>query len=247
MLHRGAEWHKWDLHVHTPASVLKNDFGDNWDEYVVNLFRKAISENISAIGITDYFLLDGYKVLRTEYLDDQEKLKLLFSDNEISKIRNILILPNIEFRLKKFVSGNPKDLDRLNRKLNYHVIFSNETSIEDIESNFLNQLHFDFNAGIGEQIETRPLSRSNLEHFGRKLKSEHKNFADSNKSDLFIGMMNASVDESQIAKILNSELFKSQSLMGPNPDEDLSKVSWDSQGHNTRKTLIKQSHFVFSV
>lgn len=246
MLHRGSEWHKWDLHVHTPESVLKNDFGRDWDNYVKALFKKAIAEDIAVIGITDYFLLEGYKILRNEYLENIEKLNQLFSSDEISKIGEILVLPNIEFRLKRFVGGNPKDLDKLNRKLNYHVIFSNEASIEDVEGNFLNQLHFDHDAGIGEKIETLPLNRTNLEQFGKKLKSEHQDFRESNKSDLFIGMMNAAVDESQIAEILNKKLFRNKYLMGPNPDEDLSRVSWNSQGHNTRKTLIKQSHFVFS-
>ncbi|MCW8995284.1 MAG: hypothetical protein OQK77_05675 [Psychromonas sp.] len=48
---RGSEWRKWDLHVHTPASVLRNEFGDDWDKYVVTLFKKAIENDISAIGI----------------------------------------------------------------------------------------------------------------------------------------------------------------------------------------------------
>jgi len=229
-----------------PASALKNDFGNNWDAYVQTLFRKAIDENIKTIGVTDYFLLEGYKKLCQEYLDNPEKLNTLFTYPEILQIKNILVLPNIEFRLKKFISGNPKDLDKLNRKLNFHVIFSNEMLIDDIEQNFLNQLHFDFDAETGEQAESKALSRANLELLGKKLKLEHENYRTSGKSDLHIGMMNAAVDESEIAKVLNTSLFKNKFLTGPNPDEDLSKVSWDSQGHNARKIIIKQAHFVFS-
>ncbi len=62
---RGSEWHKWDLHVHTPASGLNNQFGgdteDAWDRYVKTLFTTAIANEVSVIGITDYFLIDGYK------------------------------------------------------------------------------------------------------------------------------------------------------------------------------------------
>ena len=68
---RGSEWHKWDLHVHTPASGLNNQFGqtDNaWDEYVKVLFTTALEQEVVAIGITDYFLIDGYKKLVNEYL-----------------------------------------------------------------------------------------------------------------------------------------------------------------------------------
>lgn len=243
MLHRGSEWKKWDLHVHTPASVLKNDFGSDWDEYVKTLFKKAIHEDVSVIGITDYFLLDGYKKLHTDYLDKPKKLKKLFTELEIKKIQKILILPNIEFRLQKIV-GSSSDLSKLNRKLNYHVIFSDETSMEDIEQNFLNQLHFVYDAETGGKPETRSITRSNLIEFGAKLKLEHDDFQ--SYDDLFVGMMNASVCESQIADLLNKGLFKNKFLMGVNPDEDLSKVSWNSGGHGTRKTIIKQTHFVFS-
>ncbi len=59
---KGPEWRKWDWHVHTPASVLKNKFGDDWDNYVVTLFKKAIAHDIGAIGITDYDLPVGYKI-----------------------------------------------------------------------------------------------------------------------------------------------------------------------------------------
>ena len=31
---KGSEWNKWDMHVHTPSSVLANEFGDNWDKYI---------------------------------------------------------------------------------------------------------------------------------------------------------------------------------------------------------------------
>lgn len=57
----GPEWRKWDFHVHTPYSVLNNQFGLNandsadFDSYVQTLFAKAIEKDIWAIGITDYF------------------------------------------------------------------------------------------------------------------------------------------------------------------------------------------------
>ena len=39
---RGSEWRKWDLQIHTPFSHLNNGFGNDWDEYVKILFRKAV-------------------------------------------------------------------------------------------------------------------------------------------------------------------------------------------------------------
>src|SRR5437868_4926099 len=95
---KGSEWKKWDLHVHTPASVLNNGFGSDWDTYVKNLFTILITKGISAVGITDYFTIDGYKKLTEEYLENRQKLATLFTPSDIEAIGRILVLPNIEFR-----------------------------------------------------------------------------------------------------------------------------------------------------
>ena len=77
---------KWDFHIHTPYSILNNQFGfdsfdsqddyheKQFDEYVKYLFNKAIENGIVAIGITDYFMIDGYKRIKEKYLDCPEKL-----------------------------------------------------------------------------------------------------------------------------------------------------------------------------
>ena len=52
---------------------MANEFSD-WDSYVKALFNKALENKIAAIGITDYFTIDGYKKLKGEYLN-----KCLFS------------------------------------------------------------------------------------------------------------------------------------------------------------------------
>jgi len=44
---KGSIWRKWDLHIHTPESVLCNEFGNNWDDYINILFTKAIGQFIS--------------------------------------------------------------------------------------------------------------------------------------------------------------------------------------------------------
>jgi predicted ATPase len=79
---RGSEWHRWDPHVHTPESALANNFG-SWDEYVDAL--EAQGKNVSAVGITDYCTIEGYK----KVLEFRKKGRLSNFD---------LIFPNIEFR-----------------------------------------------------------------------------------------------------------------------------------------------------
>ena len=64
-IERGSTWNKWDFHVHTPYSILNNQFGFNpdpdgrkdvseFDNYVKTLFTKAVEKEIVAIGITDF-------------------------------------------------------------------------------------------------------------------------------------------------------------------------------------------------
>jgi predicted metal-dependent phosphoesterase TrpH len=85
---RGAEWRRWDLHVHTPASLLGTSFvGVQWDDYVNSLEEAAVRHKIAVIGITDYMSIDGY-----------EKLWALQNDATKSRLPSVLLLPNIEFR-----------------------------------------------------------------------------------------------------------------------------------------------------
>ena len=82
----GAIWRKWDFHIHTPYSILNNNYGFNpfemdesmlesaFDEFVTTLFTKAIDNNIAAIGITDYFMLEGCKRIKHKYLASPEKM-----------------------------------------------------------------------------------------------------------------------------------------------------------------------------
>jgi len=235
---KGSEWRKWDLQVHTPFSHLNNEFGNDFDKYVKEIFKKALEKNIAAIGITDYFTINGYKKLKNEYLNNIERIRDLgFSNEEITKIKQILILPNIEFRLNKLVGKS---------RVNFHIIFSDEVSISDIEENFLRELKFVYEGIPQTEDEKRPLSIHNLKQLGRKLKKQHKHFR--NKTDIEVGMMNAVVDDSEILKILSNKksIFEGKYLIFVPADEDLSEISWDSQDHNVRKILIQKSDGFFS-
>ena len=132
---RGSEWRKWDLHVHTPASGMANQYNGDWDQFVINLYRRAIEEDIAVIGLTDYFTIEGYKKLKRDYLDNDHKLSTLFTPSEVSQIKSIRIFPNIEFRLDQIIDGN---------RINYHIIFSDELEIEDIEENFLHEIELTY-------------------------------------------------------------------------------------------------------
>ena len=231
---KGSIWRKWDLHIHTPYSFLNNGFGSDFDLYVKNLFKKAISKNIAAIGITDYFTIDGYKNIIENYLNKPDKLNELFTDVEIENIKKILILPNIEFRLHDLVNG---------RRINFHVIFSNEVSIQDIEEHFLHDLDFVHESQPFDKDNTRKLKKSNLIELGKRLKLEQPDFEG---EDIFVGMSTATVQHKDISERLQDIRFKEKHIIGVPPDEDLSKIKWSSQEHMVRKLIIQKSNFLFA-
>jgi len=156
---RGSVWRKWDLQIHTPFSYLNNQFGSNFDNYVKKLFKKAIENEIAVIGITDYFCIEGYKKIKEEYFNAKKLKELGFIEEEIKKILNILLLPNIEFRLNKLVGKN---------RINFHVIFSDEVSIKDIEESFLHELNFVYEGNPQDEDEKQKLKLPNLEDLGKK-------------------------------------------------------------------------------
>src|SRR5215472_16642691 len=102
---KGSEWRKWDLHVHSPLSILNNQYpklldgSADWEAFV----SKIESLDIAVLGITDYFTIDGYK-----------KLKEFKTRGRLANIHTIL--PNIEFRLTS-VNSSKKD-GREPRRLN---------------------------------------------------------------------------------------------------------------------------------
>ena len=52
----GSYWRKWDLHVHSPSSILNSQFGDDWERYINTL--ESLND-ISVVGITDYYSIEG--------------------------------------------------------------------------------------------------------------------------------------------------------------------------------------------
>ena len=66
MLSCGSQWRKWDLHVHTPESIVHEyKCGQNediWDKYIDAL--ENLPSDIKVLGINDYLFLDGYKKVK---------------------------------------------------------------------------------------------------------------------------------------------------------------------------------------
>lgn len=238
---RGSEWRKWDLQVHTPFSALNNGFGDDFRVYAKHLIEKACQEQVAVVGITDYFTIQGYTELR-ELLSNEASLKALVGDKVAEQAAGILFLPNIELRLSTIVRNHRGQDSRVN----FHVLFCNSISPDHIEEHFLRELKFIADASAGCEDEKWALNPRNLSELGQRLKAQHAGFQ--NQTDMFVGMMNAIVDHSDVSRILESKpsIFNDRYLLCLPCDEDLSKCSWNGQGHHARKLLVQKSHILFS-
>lgn len=154
---RGSEWGRWDLHVHTKGTAKNDQFGNiSFEEYCIQLFRKAMERNIKSIGITDYFSIEKYKMVKN--FQDEITDKAQFNDDEKKLISKILILPNMELRISPSTGAGSL--------INLHLIF-NPSKIEAIENQILN--HIQMVHGNGNKYQ---LNEYGLKSLGRLYLSE---------------------------------------------------------------------------
>ena len=188
---RGSEWRKWDLHVHSPASILNNQFRsrdgeDVWETYI----SKLEETDIAVLGVTDYFSIEGYQ-------------KVLEFKNE-GRLANIdLVLPNIELRLNELADD---------KRINFHVIFSDEVCADDIKDHFLHELRFPKSGNPQSTDDMDKLKRDNLERLGRRIKSENEGKYDS-LNDLQVGATVATVSHKDISDLLRDERFRDKYVL----------------------------------
>ncbi len=86
----GSLWHKWDLHVHTPASIVHSYPGDDdeaWEAFLCDI--ENLPADYKVIGINDYLFIDGY-----------EKIVSKVDEGRLANIA--MFLPVIELRLNVF-------------------------------------------------------------------------------------------------------------------------------------------------
>jgi hypothetical protein len=72
----GSVWRRWDPHIHTPETVLNNQFGaDDWDAYLAKI--EASEPRIEVLAVTDYSSLDRYE----DVLGHMESLKVVVAQH----------------------------------------------------------------------------------------------------------------------------------------------------------------------
>ncbi len=228
----GSQWKKWDMHVHTPDSIVQhytaNTKEEAWEKFITEL--EHLPKEFKVLGINDYIFLNGYKkVLKYK---------------ESGRLTNIdLLLPVIEIRLDKFGGSNSK-LSRVN----YHIIFSNEIQPEIIETHFINALPRKYILSpTAEGITWNALAtRDSLEELGRKIKESLPegrsiDFGD----DLQEGFNNINFNIEKVIEVLEScHYFKDKYLTAIGKTEWYD-IKWNDQSIGDKKSIINGADFVF--
>ncbi len=81
---RGSTWRRWEPHIHTPGTILNDQFGgpQAWDQYL-SLIEQA-TPAVQALGVTDYWTLDRYTdVLAHKVAGRLAGVALIFANVEL--------------------------------------------------------------------------------------------------------------------------------------------------------------------
>jgi len=228
---RGSLWRKWDLHVHTPESIIHKYSGnDPWERFLGEL--ETLPDEFKVIGINDYIFLDGYK--------------RILKERQNGRLKNIeLFLPVIELRLDKF-GGSAGHLNRVN----YHVIFSDELPPNLIEHQFLYALSSKYVLSPQyEHIKKKGWggipSRDSLSDLGTLIiNSVPQNEQTKFKEPLIEGFNNLCISCEAVREVLKSPYFQDKVITAVGKTE-WADIKWNDHSIAEKKTIINDADFVF--
>lgn len=231
---KGSEWNIWDLHVHTPASLVHHfEAGpdcDVWEQYIRDL--ESLPKEVKVLGINDYLFIDGYKRV-VEY-------------KKQGRLQNIeLILPVVEFRLSQF-GGN-----RQFSRVNFHIIFSNEVNAEVIEAQFLNALQNRYQLAPEHNSMSwgGVITKENLEDLGRRIiESVPENQKANYGPELIEGFNNLNLSYKDIMEVLSHapQYFEGKYLTAIGKTE-WADIKWKDNSIAEKKNIINSVDFVFTA
>jgi ABC-type cobalamin/Fe3+-siderophores transport system ATPase subunit len=163
MLSRGSKWSRWDLHIHTPYSIINDYGGDSeevWDKYIEHL--ENLPKDVEVIGINDYYFIDGFE-------------KVMEYKMEKGRLPNIKrVFPVIEFRIDTFATASESKF----QKVNLHVLFNIDDNnwrreVKKIKEEFIQQIN------ISRFHETKSLSKESFIEIGGTLRNGFDNYVPS--------------------------------------------------------------------
>jgi ABC-type lipoprotein export system ATPase subunit len=239
----GSTWKKWDLHVHTPESLVHNYPGDNaaaWDAFIRDL--ETLPPEFKVIGINDYLFVDGYeRILR---------------EKRTGRLANIeLILPVVELRLDKFGGvvergADGKYLSSSWSRINLHVIFD-QVEPGFIRDQFLSAITASYTlipgAAVGLGCWGGVINRENLASLGAAIiNSVPENQRARYKSPIVEGFNNLNISLEALKRALENPMLAGKHLVAIGKTE-WDSLKWDDHTIAEKKSLINEANLVFTA
>lgn len=230
----GSLWRKWDLHVHTPASIENQYEGSNeeekWQRFMGDI--ENLPPEFKVIGINDYFFIDGYRRVLDEWLNK-------------GRMKNIeLFLPVIEFRIRKFCGH--KEWNRIN----FHVIFSNELSPDVIQQQFLSALcsKYQLDSKENQGYWRGTITPESVADLGRKIienvpESERCKYG----SPLREGFNNLNINDEDITKLLQESSYLRGKYITAIGKAEWDQLNWGDNSIAEKKDVINSANIIFSA
>lgn len=229
MGNRGSVWHKWDLHIHTPASFHWNgglgfDVMNNLqkDQALADFITAVNDSDVDVFAIQDYWTFDWILALRDYIKIHKDELKKL-------------ILSGMELRIES----------PTNYRLNIHVVLSNKLTDQQLKD-FKSDLQIAFTGS-----DKRNVSDEALRDFAKTLdasKAKVHGFGDpSQLSDIDLiklGSMTAEVTKDSLIGAVNKLPKNTCFILLPYDTSDgLLKLDW--KNHPQADNYFMQTAQIF--
>lgn len=228
---RGSEWRRWDLHVHTPSSLVHHYPGqDPWDHFLTDL--STLPPDLSVVGVNDYLFVDGFDRVRNEHRS--------------GRLPNIsVVFPVIELRLDVLVGAS-----RHLGKVNFHVIFDEAMEAEHVDAQFIRGLAPAFHLAPDVEGPTWQghVSRDNLAAFGASIRAtlppdRQKEFTE---TDTVLGFNNLCVSRDAVDRCLQQTSLRDRYVTAVGKAE-WSSLPWNDQSIALKKDLLNGATIVFTA
>lgn len=236
----GSTWKKWDLHVHTPESLIQEYPGEKeaaWQVFLDDL--EKLPPEFKVLGINDYLFVDGYE----RVLEERRKGRLANID---------LVLPVVELRLDKFggVVERGEDGQYLASswsRINVHIIFD-QLDPELIRRQFLAGLDRRFSLVDGDKHGWGGLiDKENLINLGKAIvESMPTEMRAKAPSPMKLGFNNLNITYDGLMDALGNPWLKGKFLLAIGKGE-WESMRWNDNNIADKKTVINEADLVFTA
>lgn len=215
----GSLWHRWDPHIHTPGTILSDQYPANegWEQFLSRI--EASDPPVRVLGITDYYSTATY-----------EEACAYKAGGRMPNVE--LIFPNVELRLGIGTSnGNP---------VNVHLLVSpDDTDHLARLQNFLANLEFE---ALGERYRCTP---EQIRALGRA----HDPFVASDGQALEVGTNQFKVDLANLREAFRHSTWAQDNILigvAASSADGTAGLQADASLARLRREIESAAHVIFS-